>query len=126
MRHPLDPVPMHRGAAMLGELVGRGLLDAPAAGGAIATAVEALPRDLAVDRSGLRARLHHAMVDAARAMEIDRNEAARSIRAAIAPLLKARAPGKKIQAAARAARGCLTEAEACASALEQALLAVVP
>ncbi len=126
MRHPLDPKPMHDGAKRLGEVVGRGLLDADEASAAIKAAVAKLPADAAVDRSGLQCRLHWAMTDAARAVEIERNEAARQVCAAIAPLLARRAPATAIYAAAIAARGCLTPAEASAVALEQALLSVTP
>ncbi len=126
MRHSLDPVNLHRGAEKLGELVGRGLIDTAEAGDAVILAVKKLPASVGVDRSGLRCRLHWAMADAARSVELDRSKSARSIRAAIGPLLKARAPGREIQAAAKRARGVLTEDEACAVALEQALRAVTP
>lgn len=124
MRHPLDPLPMHKGAAFLGTLVGRGLIDAGEANAAIAEAAQSLPSG-AVDGSGLQCRLAWAMRDEAAAVEIERAKAARDVRAAVVPLIQKRATARIIQAAAVEARGCLSEPEAKSIALNQAIRMVM-
>ena len=98
-RHPLDPEAPHRAAPLLGRLVAQGLLDR-------AEALDALLHASAppgLSRSGLQARLTHALDDAARAHARRRAGTERAVRRALAAPLAARAPREGLYAAADAA-----------------------
>ena len=98
-RHPLDPEAPHRAAPLFGRLVAQGLL-------ARAEALDALLRTPAppeLSRSGLQARLTHALDDATRAHARRRAGTERALRRALAVPLAARAPREALFAAADAA-----------------------
>ena len=95
-RHPLDPDGPHRAAPVLGRLVAAGLL---ARHEALQSLLHALPTVPAA-RSGMQARLTHALDDAAQAHVFRRAATARAIRRAVAALLQRRAPRADLMRAA--------------------------
>jgi len=97
-RHPLDPEAPHRAVPLFGRLVASGLLDRSEALHALLHA----PTNQ-VSRSGLQARLTHALDDATRAHERRRNATERQLRRAVAAPLLARMPRAALLAAANAA-----------------------
>lgn len=98
-RHPLDPDAPHRAAPLLGRLVAMGLLARREALDALLRA----PADPLLSRSGLQARLTHALDDAVRAHARRRDAAERAVRRALAAPLAARQPRAALLAAADAA-----------------------
>lgn len=98
-RHPLDPEGPHRAAPLLGRLVASGLLDRSEA----LDALFSTPDDGRVARSGLQARLTHALDNAIRAHERRRAGTERQVCRAIAAPLLARMPRADLLAAADAA-----------------------
>ncbi|HTR17399.1 MAG TPA: hypothetical protein VMI52_10245 [Acetobacteraceae bacterium] len=113
-RHPLDPAAAHSAAAVLGGLVGRGLLSRE-------ESLEALSqswRHAPVDPAGLRARLAHRLLASARATLRARHEAAAAVETAVRRLLRIGAPrATLLQAAQQAADGALSPAETEATVL---------
>jgi predicted component of type VI protein secretion system len=93
IRHPRDPIAPHRAVPFLARLVACGLLGRAEALAALLHA--AAPAN--VSPCGRQARLTHALDDATHA---HRTAAARGARAALAPLLEARAPRPILLAAA--------------------------
>jgi len=120
MRHFLDPRNMHVFAETLGTIEALGLLRPGEASAEIVAAVERLPPIVIVDRSGLRARLHHSMADTAAATRVRRDEDERAVRAAVVAAVAGNKPAVVVKAAAEGARGCLAIHEAHEIALDQA------
>lgn len=98
-RHPLDPEAPHRAVPLFGRLVASGLLGRSEALHALLHA----PINTAVSRSGLQARLTHALDDATRTHARRRSTTAHQLRRAIAAPLLARTPRDGLLAAADAA-----------------------
>ena len=98
-RHPLDPDAPHRAVPLFGRLVASGLLDRSEALQALLHA----PTDNQVSRSGLQARLTHALDDATRAHARRRGITEHRLRRAVAAPLLARMPRAALLAAADAA-----------------------
>jgi hypothetical protein len=121
MRHRLDPPALHVFAETLGYLHAHGLLLPGEGSKEIAAAVERLPTEIEVDRSGLQARLNWTMRDTSAAISLDRREAERAVRAAVTVAVAGKKSTLIVKAAAEGARGCLPIWEAHAIALDQAL-----
>lgn len=98
-RHPLDPEAPHRAVPLFGRLVASGLLDRSEALHALLHA----PIHTQVSRSGLQARLTHALDDATRAHARRRNATEHRLCRAVAAPLRARMPRAALLAAADAA-----------------------
>lgn len=98
-RHPLDPEAPHRAVPLFGRLVASGLLGRSEALHALLHA----PVNTAVSRSGLQARLTHALDDATRTHARRRHASEYQVRRAIAAPLLARMPRAALLAAADAA-----------------------
>jgi hypothetical protein len=107
-RHASDPAAPWRAAATFGRLVAQGLLSAREADAALAAAPAP-----GVDAAGWATRRRWRLLAAAAGWSRARRDAARAVRAALAPLLAARAPRASLEAAAAGAdrRRALTEAE---------------
>jgi hypothetical protein len=120
MRHPRDPAAPHAAAAGFGRLLAAGLLDA---GEVEAELQRSVALAVGVDRSGLRARLMHALGDSREYWTLRRDRATTRVHAAGAPLLAGGAPASAVLRAPRAAAGDDLEAgEAAALAAELAAL----
>ena len=105
MKHRNDPIHLHHAATQLGTIVARDDMSDADASDTIKAWVSNVTT---VDRSGLQARLHHAMRDQARAHRLARENAYTAVRWAVRPLFEQRAPAAEIEdAAAKAAAGIL-------------------
>lgn len=120
MRHFLDPKPLHVFAQTMGTLNARGLLRPGEGSAEIVAAIARLPATVTVDRSGLRARLHHAMHDAEDAIRLERARDELAVRAAVKVAVAGKKSSLVVKAAAEGARGSLSIAEARALAIDQA------
>lgn len=102
MKHQRDPLHLHHAATMLGNVVARGeMSDADAS----ETIVAWCKPVTTVDRSGLQARLHHAMRDQAAAMAQTRQNIETAIKWAVRPLIRAGADKAAVEEAADKANG---------------------
>lgn len=102
MKHPRDPMHLHHAAQRLGAIVAEGeMSDADASDTIVSLAAKAH----GVDRSGLQARLHWAMRDAAEAHRRARENAYTAVRWAVRPLFEMHAPAAEIEEAAGKANG---------------------
>lgn len=102
MKHPRDPMHLHHAAQRLGAIVAEGeMSDADASDTIVSLAAKAH----GVDRSGLQARLHWTMRDAAEAHRRARENAYTAVRWAVRPLMQANAPKAAIEEAAARAGG---------------------
>jgi hypothetical protein len=102
MRHPRDPAAGHLAAECFGRLLATGRLDAAEASDTLRAAALAAT---GVDRSGLQARLMHALADSFDQWTMRRGQANARVRRAVAPLLGAWAPGGVVLRAAADAAG---------------------
>ena len=102
MKHRNDPSHLHHAATELGTIVARDdMSDADAS-----DTIKAWVADVTtVDRSGLQARLHHAMRDQAHAHRLKLANAATAVKWAVRPLIEAAAPKHEIEEAASNANG---------------------
>ncbi|MBV9785971.1 MAG: hypothetical protein JO264_19385 [Acidisphaera sp.] len=113
--HGLDPPAQHRAAMVFGRLLAEGRLsEAECLPALLAAATRASP---GTDASGMRMRLVHRLRDSARDWAAAREQAARAVQAAIAPLLARWAtPEAILRAAAKANDGVLAAEEVAALA----------
>jgi hypothetical protein len=102
MKHRLDPIHLHHAATQLGTIVARDDMSDADASDTIKAWVSNVTT---VDRSGLQARLHHAMRDQARAHRLKLANAETAIKWAVRPLIEAAALKHEIEEAASNANG---------------------
>jgi hypothetical protein len=130
-RHHLDPVAMYRGAELLGEVAGQGLISLAEATEAIVEAVHR-KQNGGNTNSGLRGRLVWAMRDTATDIERRRRGAMREIARAALVAINERKPAQAVRAAAIDAWNKLpddiglAEADAIHIALTMAVRAATP